>query len=301
MANAEGVLKKIVLLGDSAVGKTSLIRRFVDDRFDDEYISTIGTKVSKMVVPLTHRGREYEVKIMVWDIIGSQGFETSQSRHIAGVNGAILVGDLDNPKTIESLETYWIPLLERVTGGVLPPVIFAGNKVDLVDDFDATSRYMERFTDLEEKYCKGMECYLDKENKGWIFTSAKTGEMVKEAFGSLALAMLTMHPHFDPLYRQMEEIVAETIYEGTERNTPRAILDLIVTDMPQVLKSADLASAILQNCLGNLGVNKDDPSIDDLNAVVDNLTTLVRKQGVKEEIVEEYRNKWYGLLDTLEQ
>ena len=190
MADAEGVLKKIVLLGDSAVGKTSLIRRFVDERFEDEYISTIGTKVSKRVVPINHNEKDYEVKIMVWDIIGSQGYETSQSRHIAGVNGAILVADLSNPDSIESLETYWIPLLETVTGGVLPPIIFVGNKIDLVEDIDVLNPLMDKFGALETKYCKDIECYQDEENKGWIFSSAKTGEMVEQTFNTLALAML---------------------------------------------------------------------------------------------------------------
>ena len=90
MTVEEIVLKKVVLLGDSAVGKTSLIRRFVHDQFDDKYISTIGVKVSKRIMPVKFQENDYEVKLMVWDIIGSQGYESSQARHIAGLNGAIL-------------------------------------------------------------------------------------------------------------------------------------------------------------------------------------------------------------------
>ena len=69
---ANEIIKKVVLLGDSAVGKTSLIRRFVYDEYDDGYISTIGAKVSKKEVEVEYDGTDYKVMLMIWDIIGSQ-------------------------------------------------------------------------------------------------------------------------------------------------------------------------------------------------------------------------------------
>ena len=72
----EEVLKKVVLLGDSAVGKTSLMNRFIKNAFDDSYISTVGAKVSKKVVNVSFDDVDYAVSFMLWDIIGSEGFKS---------------------------------------------------------------------------------------------------------------------------------------------------------------------------------------------------------------------------------
>ncbi len=56
-----------------------------------------------------------------------------EAKNIAGLNGAVLVGDLSRPGTFKSLEKYWIPLCDEVTGETLPPMMFMGNKVDLIE------------------------------------------------------------------------------------------------------------------------------------------------------------------------
>ncbi|GAF93609.1 unnamed protein product [marine sediment metagenome] len=174
----ESILKKVVLLGDSAVGKTSLIRRFVLDQFETDYMSTIGTKVLKKTLPIKFLDVDYMVNLMVWDIIGSQGFESSQSRHIAGVNGAILVMDLTKKDTLKSIEEYWIPLLSEVTGDIIPPLLFIGNKIDLIDDKNSISDIEEQLLNFGSKYqMKGSE-----DHKPWLLTSAKTGENVESGF-----------------------------------------------------------------------------------------------------------------------
>ena len=74
----EEILKKVVLLGDSAVGKTSLMNRFIHNSFDDSYISTVGAKVSKKSVNISMFEQQYAVSLMVWDIIGSEGYVWNQ-------------------------------------------------------------------------------------------------------------------------------------------------------------------------------------------------------------------------------
>ena len=125
-------VKKIVLLGESAVGKTSLIKRYVHDEFADDYISTIGTKVSKKVINLTVEGQETQVNLMIWDMLGREGYMSTQARQIVGAQGVIIVGDITRPETMANLEKYWIPLLKEVTGGILPSLLFTGNKKDLI-------------------------------------------------------------------------------------------------------------------------------------------------------------------------
>src|SRR5438552_2926773 len=74
VAGLKHVKAKVCLVGDVAVGKTSLIRRFVQDEFDDRYIATVGTKVTKRTVDVTWKGAPAMLDMMVWDIMGEKGF-----------------------------------------------------------------------------------------------------------------------------------------------------------------------------------------------------------------------------------
>ncbi|MCK4756926.1 MAG: GTP-binding protein [Thermoplasmata archaeon] len=299
MAIEEIILKKIVLLGDSAVGKTSMIRRFVHDQFDDKYISTIGAKVSKKIMPVKFQGNDYEVKLMVWDILGSQGYESTQSRHIAGLNGAILITDLTKPETQKSLEEYWIPLLKEVTGGVLPTILFAGNKNDLISGEEQVADISSNFKELESKYCKDLETRTESGCGGWLMTSAKTGDNVEKGFHSLVLGMLAEHPLYDPLNRQMEEVIADGIYEAADRDTPRSVLDIIVVDLPHVLLSTDKSTQILQESISTMGFSKNDPTLQNVNDFIDLVLMKALEMGATAKNVEEYRNKWLEILSKM--
>ena len=99
--------KKVCLLGDFAVGKTSLVRRFVYDLFDEKYISTIGVKVSRKTVAVpTEDGAVVELTMMLWDLAGSEDFSRIRSSYMRGASGAILVCDLTRPDTLLSLDGY---------------------------------------------------------------------------------------------------------------------------------------------------------------------------------------------------
>src|SRR5256886_8679432 len=74
VAGQKHLKAKVCLVGDVAVGKTSLIKRFVQDEFDDRYIATVGTKVTKKTVDVRWRGAPASLDMMVWDIMGEKGF-----------------------------------------------------------------------------------------------------------------------------------------------------------------------------------------------------------------------------------
>ena len=121
---------KVCFIGDAGVGKTSLIKRFVLDVFDDRYIATIGTKVTKKIVDV--EGDQTKVMMLVWDIMGQKGFrELLREAYFFGAHGAIAVCDLTNKETLEELR-YWIKALTDVAGDV--PIVFAGNKVSVKRD-----------------------------------------------------------------------------------------------------------------------------------------------------------------------
>ena len=200
------LMKKIVLLGDSAVGKTSLIRRFVHDQFSDSYISTIGTKVSKKEMQITFEGDEYDINLMVWDMLGREGYVSTQARQLVGAQGVIIVGDLTRPETLQNMEKYWIPMVLRTIGTVKLPFLFLGNKSDIADQ-DQLSSALEIMEDLETRYNYGMKECIPKELNTWFLTSALEGDKVEDAFQSIAHLLFYFDRAEDPFYDKIQDII----------------------------------------------------------------------------------------------
>ena len=100
------VVVKICMLGDAAVGKTSLIRRYVLDEFSDRYLSTIGAKVMKKDVTVGHKGSDYKVSMMIWDLMGQQEFEFLQSTYYKGAQGGVLVADITRRETLDNIKKW---------------------------------------------------------------------------------------------------------------------------------------------------------------------------------------------------
>lgn len=165
--------KKICLLGDFAVGKTSLVRRFVHNRFDDQYISTIGVKVSRKSIVIPHQEAIVEVRLMVWDLAGSQELSPVAASYLRGASGALLVCDLTRAETLTHLQRYSNDLRS-----IMPSAHFvvAANKMDLQDQHQITiAQVAEQAASLEAPY------YL---------TSARIGDDVDQAFRHLAKLVL---------------------------------------------------------------------------------------------------------------
>ncbi len=166
---AEEVVVKICLLGDAAVGKTSLIKRFVLDEFSKRYLSTIGAKVTKKSVDLKIKGKKVEMTLMIWDLMGQPEYEFLQATYYKGTQGAIIVCDITRRETLDNIKK-WIKGLDRVAKDV--PFVLVANKSDLEDSYAFEEK------DLAE---------LAKELKvSYIVTSALTGDNVEEAFKILA-------------------------------------------------------------------------------------------------------------------
>jgi small GTP-binding protein len=164
---------KITLIGEGGIGKTSLIKRYVFDQFSDGYITTIGTKVTKKEVKVKHpkSGEEYNVTLMIWDIMGQRGFrEILKEAYFYGTQGAIAVCDVTREDTLNRLDE-WIETLNQITKNV--PVVFMGNKCDLVDEAQLTYNDIKNFS--------------GKYSDSTVFlSSAKTGINVNLAFKTLS-------------------------------------------------------------------------------------------------------------------
>jgi small GTP-binding protein len=162
------IQKKICMLGSFAVGKTSLVSRYVTSMFSDKYLSTVGVKVDKK--PVTVGG--IEVTLLLWDLYGEDGFQTVQKSYLRGASGYLLVVDGTRYDTFAAVRD-----LQKMAAGVVGdvPFVLALNKADLAAEWQIDDRAL-----------------FDVAEAGWpvIRTSAKTGLGVEEAFARITRAML---------------------------------------------------------------------------------------------------------------
>jgi small GTP-binding protein len=163
--------RKICLLGDAAVGKTSLIRKYVEDQFDDKYVVTLGTKVTmrELVVQGSEKNPSVKVTLMIWDILGQREYKRLQTSFYKGANGALVVADSTRRETLESING-WILSLFNSVGKV--PVLILLNKSDLTDQCAISPAEVD---DIAKKY-----------ETSFLTTSAKTGENVDLAFQKIS-------------------------------------------------------------------------------------------------------------------
>lgn len=103
MNNPLVIQKKVCVIGDEAVGKTSLVRRFIYELFDDHYLSTMGVKVSRKTLKMTQTDREITLQLLLWDIAGAEGFNSLKRRYYQGAAGAVVVCDMTRLSTLRNL------------------------------------------------------------------------------------------------------------------------------------------------------------------------------------------------------
>ena len=166
---------KICLVGEEGVGKTSLVHRFVSGAFDESYIRTLGAVVSKKSVTLgSVRGRPVHVDMMILDIMGKRTFlQLFKDAYFNGAKGIIAVFDVTRKPSLRDL-TLWVDGARDSVGPV--PAYALGNKVDLKE------RREVKDEDVREVLAS-YECPV-------LYTSAKTGENVEQAFQGLAKTII---------------------------------------------------------------------------------------------------------------
>jgi small GTP-binding protein len=167
--------KKICLLGDPAVGKTSLIRRFVEDAFDEDYVSTIGTNVLSKIVNLyfPETGETTSIKLLIWDIAGQKNISDIHATYYHGAEGALIVCDITRKETLDHLPD-WIYQYRKITNN--SAFVVLANKSDL--------NYKKAIDTKEpERIAKGY-------NTHYFLTSAKTGDGVENSFHTLCFSII---------------------------------------------------------------------------------------------------------------
>lgn len=176
-APADLVRMKICMAGEAAVGKTSLIRRYVLDEYDDRYIATLGTKITKksLTVRSPSGAGPVPVSVILWDIMGTSTLrELLKEAYYHGAQGILAVADLTRKETLPALDE-WARSIRSVAGDI--PTYGVVNKEDLEAE--------RKVSQLE------LEAFFGKRGWPWSYTSAKTGAGVEESFHGLVEKILS--------------------------------------------------------------------------------------------------------------
>lgn len=158
------IQKKICMLGAFSVGKTSLVRRYVQSVFSDTYLTTVGVKIDKKMVDVEGRA----VTLILWDIAGEDDITTIRMSNLRGSAGVVLVADGTRAQTLDVVRSIRTRVDAEV--GALPSVLLV-NKSDLAAQWTVTADELDRLRAA-----------------GWSVrqTSAKSGDGVEDAFAELA-------------------------------------------------------------------------------------------------------------------
>lgn len=173
---------KLCLIGGNGVGKTSLIRRFVLDEFDDRYITTIGTKVSKKDVVVENPPQKTNVTLMIWDIMGQKGFRPVLAHSFYyRARGALAVCDLTRKSTLDDLDG-WIESMYEMTNQI--PLTILGNKADLAAERQISDDDIRAFA---SKYKAPFKLVSAKQGAGVRETFNEISRMILESTGGAAV------------------------------------------------------------------------------------------------------------------
>jgi small GTP-binding protein len=166
---------KIVILGDAAVGKTSLINRFVENSFSEDYRATLGANIVRKDVNLNNT----KVRLIMWDLAGQEKYQVVRSMYFQGCQGALLVYDVTRYSTFDSINSKWLRDFKKYVKKE-GAYILIGNKSDLTDQRTVTEE-------------RGKEIANKIKASHFIETSAKMGENIEEAFSLLVNQILNNH------------------------------------------------------------------------------------------------------------
>ena len=155
---------KVIVIGDPAVGKTSLLTKFATNQFEEKYLPTVGVNIVKE--PITIENKNATINLMFWDVAGQPQFYMLHRPYFNGADAAILVFDITRSSTFSNVNNWWQTCIKYGLSGI--PRILIGNKIDLEE---------------ERKIILPMAEHLSvKLNAPYFETSALTGENVKMIF-----------------------------------------------------------------------------------------------------------------------
>ena len=261
--------KKVCLIGNSKVGKTSLLERFIEDEFYNSYTATISAKVFKkeLLVNVPYNGGSNGIKITltIWDLIGHRDKEywSILKRYIMNTDGVVLVCDLTSKSSLEDLKTWIASVFNTI--GVIPFIVIA-NKMDLVQQIELTKKDIQEFT--------------SQYNSEFFYASAKTGMNVTESF------------------QRLSEIIAEQTLLRENIMDPRDVLKEIIVYYCLLHGGREQAMPIINHQFKLAGADINSPTKDSLLQVIERLTQVTTSFKGRE-VAKEEKIKYLRLINKL--
>jgi small GTP-binding protein len=161
---------KIVLIGDGAVGKTSIRRRYMGEGFRTDFLATMGADFAYLKTDID----DNEIEWQIWDLAGQPAFRNVMKAYYKGSMGALAVFDVTQPDTLENIDSWTQEAQFHAKTFLELPVVIVGNKIDLRDEIPNCTKTINGFVKAKSL------------NAEFIETSAKTGENIDDAFTKLA-------------------------------------------------------------------------------------------------------------------
>ena len=184
---------KILIVGDSSVGKTNFINRFIENKFNNNYMTTSGIDLKTANLEIKNKN----IRIQIWDTAGQEKYKAITKNLFLKVMGAIIIFDITNEKSFNNLNN-WVQMIKEECGPHMT-IIIVGNKNDLIE---------QRKINEEE-----VIAYANKQKLDYIETSCKTGENVKKAVTILCEKILeTKEINEDPSF-----ILDNTIFQNQKK------------------------------------------------------------------------------------
>ena len=166
---------KIILIGNSGVGKSSILQRYIQKVFNDSYSSTIGVDFFMKSITIGDKS----IKLQLWDTAGTEKFRSITTGYYRGADAAFVVFDLSSKSSFKSLNEWIESYYKFSNPDVEKNVILIGNKCDLVDKREVTSEEIEKF--------------IKDNNINYFETSAKEGKNIDKTFLFIAEKLMTQY------------------------------------------------------------------------------------------------------------
>ncbi len=170
---------KIILLGDSGVGKTSIINRYINNRFNPEMISSLGSKSNEKIVMRDN----IKYKLIIWDTSGQEVYRSLTNLFIKGSNIVILVYSIDSLSSFEGLDYWYKSLLEKIEGDnyILAVV---GSKVDLINEEVISEEQGKKYAEEKKAFFK-------------LVSSKENPKGIEQLFEKLLDDLIQNYPEYD--------------------------------------------------------------------------------------------------------
>lgn len=174
MSNKLELMLKLAVLGNSAVGKTSLINQYIHQKFEQDYHPSLGVNI--VVKEMYIEEKNADVKMILWDIAGQEKYDLSRKMFYQGCVGALFVYDVTRSETYKDVKSKWLKDLKEF-GNKNAAYLLIGNKNDLTEEKTVSTQ-------------EGEKLAINMKATEFIETSAKKGDNVEKAFKNLVLSVI---------------------------------------------------------------------------------------------------------------